>query len=128
MSVFGKKSPALETIVGSGTTVSGQVSAQGAIRVDGTIEGDVRADRVIVGETGKIRGNIRARGTVVGGSVEGDIDASESVELTAKSRTSGEIRTPKLTVAEGAFFDGSSRMQGEPPTSGAESTSSEESP
>jgi cytoskeletal protein CcmA (bactofilin family) len=111
--MFGKGSRKLETIVGDGTRVAGQVSAKGTIRIDGILEGDVDADWVVVGETGKMLGNIRSRGVVVGGSVAGNIEAAETVELMRGAKMTGEIRAPKLSVSEGAFFDGRSRMKGE---------------
>jgi len=109
--VFGKASRKLETIVGDGTRIAGKVSVKGTIRVDGIVEGDVQADWVIVGESGKIRGNTRTRGMVVGGSVEGNIEATETVELREKATMAGEIHTPKLGVSEGAVFDGRARMK-----------------
>jgi cytoskeletal protein CcmA (bactofilin family) len=87
------------------------VSVKGTIRVDGIVEGDVQADWVIVGETGKILGNTRTRGMVVGGSVEGNIEATESAELREKARMVGEIHAPKLGISEGAVFDGRARMK-----------------
>ena len=86
---------------------------KGTIRIDGIVEGNVQADWVVIGESGRVRGNIRTRGIVVGGSVDGNIDAEETVELAGKSSMIGEIFTPKLAVAEGAVFDGHSRMKGE---------------
>jgi cytoskeletal protein CcmA (bactofilin family) len=109
--MFGKGSRKLETIVGDGTRIAGEVDVKGTIRVDGIVEGDVQADWVVVGETGKIRGNIRTRGMVVGGSVEGNIQATETVELREKATMVGEIHTPKLGVSEGAVFDGRARMK-----------------
>ena len=111
--MFGKGSRKLETMIGDGTRVVGQVSVKGTIRIDGIVEGDLHADWVVVGETGKIVGNTQTRGMVVGGSVEGNIEAKETVELTAKASMAGEIRAPKLTIAEGAVFEGHSRMKGE---------------
>jgi cytoskeletal protein CcmA (bactofilin family) len=111
--MFGKGSRKLETIVGDGTRVAGQVSVKGTIRIDGIVEGDVHADWVVVGETGKILGNTLTRGMVVGGSVEGNIEAKETVELMGKASMTGEIHAPKLAIAEGAVFDGRSRMKGE---------------
>jgi cytoskeletal protein CcmA (bactofilin family) len=109
--MFGKGSQKLETIVGDGTRIAGKMSVKGTIRVDGIVEGDVEADWVVVGETGKIRGNTRTRGMVVGGSVEGNIEATETVELREKATMVGEIQTPKLGVSEGAAFDGRARMK-----------------
>jgi len=109
--MFGKGSQRLETIVGNDTRIAGKVSVKGTIRIDGTVEGDVQADWVVVGETGKILGNIRARGMVVGGSVEGNIEATETVELREKATMVGEIHAPKLAISEGAVFDGRARMK-----------------
>jgi len=111
--MFGKGSRKLETIIGDGTRVVGQVTVKGTIRIDGIVEGDLHADWVVVGETGKVVGNIRSRGVVVGGSIEGNIEATETVELTGKASMTGEICAPKLTVSEGAVFNGRSRMKGE---------------
>ena len=118
--MFGKGSRKLETIVGDGTRVAGQVSVKGTIRIDGIVEGDVHADWVVVGETGKILGNTCSRGMVVGGSVEGNIEATETVELMGNASMAGEIRAPKLAVSEGAVFDGRSRMKGETGSSDAQ--------
>jgi len=65
-------------------------------------------------------GNTHARGVVVGGSVEGNIEAKETVELTGKASMAGEIQAPKLAIAEGAVFDGRTRMKGETGASGAQ--------
>ena len=64
--MFGKGSRKLETIVGDGTRVVGQVSVKGTIRIDGIVEGDLHADWVVVGETGRIVGNTHSRGMIVG--------------------------------------------------------------
>lgn len=109
--MFGKGSQKLETIVGNDTHIAGKVSVKGTIRVDGIVEGDVQADWVVVGETGKILGNTRTRGMVVGGSVEGNIEATEMVELREKAKMGGEIHAPKLGISEGAVFDGRARMK-----------------
>jgi len=109
--MFGKGSRKLETIVGSDTRIAGKASVKGTIRIDGIVEGDVQADWVVVGETGKILGNTRTRGMVVGGSVEGDIEATETVELREKATMVGEIHAPKLAISEGAVFDGRARMK-----------------
>jgi cytoskeletal protein CcmA (bactofilin family) len=113
MSVFGKGSRELETIVGDGTRIAGELGVKGTVRIDGIVEGNVDADWIVVGESGRILGNARARGIVVGGTVEGNLHAAESVELAGKSSVSGEIVTPKLSIAEGAVFDGQSRMKSE---------------
>ncbi len=112
--MFRKNSPKIETILGHGTQIKWELAVQGTLRVDGVLEGDVRADCVIVGESGRIKGNVRSRAMVVGGGVEGNITADEVVELQRNARVFGEIRAGKLSVSEGAIFDGQSRMKPEP--------------
>ena len=110
--MFNKKpSQKLETIIGNDSTITGELNIKGTLRVDGIIEGDTFADWVIVGESGKIHGNVKSRGVVVGGQVEGNIDASEIVELKGKGEITGEICTAKLAMSEGAVFDGHSIMK-----------------
>jgi cytoskeletal protein CcmA (bactofilin family) len=109
--MFGKGSRKLETIIGDGTRIVGKMSVKGTIRLDGIVEGDVQADWVVVGVAGKIQGNILTRGVVVGGSVEGIIEATETAELRENARVVGEIHAPKLAISEGAFFDGRARMK-----------------
>ena len=110
--MFNRKSAQkLETIVGNESTITGELNIKGTLRVDGIVEGDIFADWVIVGETGRVRGNVKSRGMVVGGRVEGNIEASEIVELKGKGEVTGEICTVKLAMSEGAVFDGRSNMK-----------------
>lgn len=110
--MFGKKSvQKLETIIGNDSTVTGEMNIKGTLRIDGVVEGDIFSDWVIVGETGRIHGNVKSRGVVVGGRVDGNIDATEIVELKGKGQVTGEISTVKLAMSEGAVFDGRSNMK-----------------
>ena len=115
--MFGKSSAKLETVIGADSKITGELEIQGTVRVDGSVVGDIRADWVIIGETGRIRGNVQARMLVVGGRIDGNIDASEIVELKDKAQIFGEICTAKLTVSEGALFDGQSSMKRKKETS-----------
>jgi cytoskeletal protein CcmA (bactofilin family) len=114
MTMFGRKSQKLETIVGDGSELKGELIVGGTLRIDGVLDGDIRADWVIVGESGRIKGNVTSRGMVVGGKVEGNIEAGEIVELKPKACVVGEIRTAKLAVSEGAAFNGQSYMRAKP--------------
>jgi len=109
--MFGKSTKQMETIIGTESTIRGELAITGTVRIDGTIEGDIAADFVVVGEAGRIQGNIRSRGTVVGGHVDGNIESTETVELKNSARVIGEIRTAKLVMSEGALFDGLSCMK-----------------
>ena len=109
--MFGRSATKLETVIGPDSTVKGEMVVRGTVRIDGNLEGDIRADWVIVGETGRIRGNVKARAIVVGGRVDGNIEGSEIVELKPKAQVIGEICTLKLSISEGALFEGQSSMK-----------------
>jgi len=109
--MFGRSATKLETVIGPDSTVKGEMVVRGTVRIDGNLEGDIRADWVIVGETGRIRGNVKARAIVVGGRVDGNIEGSEIVELKDKGQVVGEICTAKLSISEGALFEGQSSMK-----------------
>jgi len=96
----------LGTIIGKGTNI------EGATRIDGTVNGKLIAnDTVTIGPTGVVKAEIRARSIVVGGRVEGNLIASEKVELQTKSELIGDITSKSLLVEHGAIFHGSSKMK-----------------
>ncbi len=111
--MFHRNSEKLESLVGTETTVRGDITTKGTIRIDGSVEGNVQADWVVLGEKSNIKGNVSARGVVVGGRVEGNLKVTEICEIKNKGEIYGEIITPKLAVAEGAVFDGKSTMKKE---------------
>lgn len=107
---FGKKAE-LNTIIGKGTTIEGSIKLQNSLRVDGKIKGNVNTpESIVVGKDGEINGEITVGNAVVGGKVEGKIEAKGKVVLESKSSFSGEMITAKLVIDEGAFFDGQCTM------------------
>ncbi|MDA8079732.1 MAG: polymer-forming cytoskeletal protein [Nitrospiraceae bacterium] len=111
--MFHRNTEKLESLIGSNSRFKGEIETSGTIRVDGTVEGQVAADWIVIGEQGRIKGNISARGIVVGGRVDGDLQAKEIVEIKNKGQVHGEVLTNKLMIAEGAVFEGRSTMQKE---------------
>ena len=111
--MFHKNTEKLESLIGSNSVVKGEIDTKGTLRIDGTVEGNVSADWVVVGENGTIRGDVIARGVVVGGNIDGNLRAKEIIEIKSKGKVCGEIIASKLTIAEGAFFEGRSSMQKE---------------
>jgi cytoskeletal protein CcmA (bactofilin family) len=102
----------LGTIIGKGTNIEGTVNIEGATRIDGSVNGKLVAnDTVTVGPTGVVKAEIKARSIIVGGRVEGNLIASEKVELQAKSELIGDITSKSLLVEHGAIFHGSSKMK-----------------
>jgi cytoskeletal protein CcmA (bactofilin family) len=111
--MFHRNTEKLESLVGAESTFRGDITTKGTIRIDGTVEGSVEADWVVPGEKADVKGDVSARGVVVGGRVEGNLRVGEICEIKNKGEIYGEITTPKLTVAEGAVFDGKSSMKKE---------------
>jgi cytoskeletal protein CcmA (bactofilin family) len=100
----------METLIGTESHFQGTVRSKGSIRVDGRVEGGVSADSVFIGETGEIQGDITAKTIVVGGKVTGNIIASTTLELQARSQVYGDLRTAQLIISEGAVFEGNCVM------------------
>jgi cytoskeletal protein CcmA (bactofilin family) len=97
--------------LGQGIQLKGELSFSGAVRVDGFFEGEiVRGEVLIIGEGGRVNGEIRVGTLQVSGHVQGNITATQRVELLASSRVTGTIRTPCLVIWKGAVFNGKSEM------------------
>jgi len=111
--MFHRNTEKLESLIGADSTFRGNIETKGTIRIDGTIEGNIEADWVILGEKSHVKGDITARGVVVGGKVEGNMTVKEICEIRNKGSISGELITLKLVIAEGGIFDGKSTMRAE---------------
>lgn len=103
-------------MIGADLAIIGQnitVIATSRVNVDGTIEGDVNGQEVIVGPNGKIMGTVTANHVQIEGEVNGAIRGS-SVQLMSTARVEGDIYHQKLAISEGAQFDGSVRRPQDP--------------
>jgi cytoskeletal protein CcmA (bactofilin family) len=105
---FGGK---IETVIGEGAEFKGNIHVPGAIFVNGRVHGPVRSDELItLGEKGEVEGDLVAPLVVVAGRLRGNIEAGAKVDLMATASVAGEIRTPKILIAEGAMFEGNCEM------------------
>lgn len=97
----------ITSIIGMGAECNGDFTASGAIRIDGTINGNVIVtDTVILGATGCVNGDINAQKVVIGGEVYGNLNVPEKVELTSTARVIGDIITNGIVIDEKAIFQG----------------------
>jgi cytoskeletal protein CcmA (bactofilin family) len=97
----------INTLIGDGSAVSGDVHANGFIRIDGDIDGDLDTDgNVIIGEKARIRGNLTAKSAIIGGIVLGDVSAKESVKLLSTSAVIGDIQTRRVQMEDKVVFNG----------------------
>ena len=109
------------SIVAKDLTITGNLQAQGVIRIEGRVVGNVQAgDQVLLCDGGVVEGDVVAREAVVGGRVLGSITGEERVELQASAVVQGDIATRRLTIQEGGRVNGAVRMEGVEVTRGAE--------
>lgn len=99
-------------LVGSGTTIKGEISSKGDVRVDGKIIGEVRSQgKIVVGDTGAIEGDIFCVNADFSGRINGKADVSELLSLKASAVFIGDIVTNKLSIEPGARFTGNCSME-----------------
>jgi cytoskeletal protein CcmA (bactofilin family) len=104
----------IRAFLGEGTSFSGTLQFEGAVRLDGRFEGDVSGgDLLIIGQSAAVRADIQVGSLVVNGRVEGNIVARKRVELLPTAQVSGTIKTPTLVVSDGAVFNGTCEMRRE---------------
>ncbi len=97
-----------------GTVISGSVSTESDIRIDGVLNGDVDCKgKVIVGPSGVIEGTINCVNAVVEGKVKGILTVKELLVLTETAHVACDLKTGKLKIDPGAVFNGKSEMGGQ---------------
>jgi len=97
----------INTLVGPGSLIRGEISVAGFVRVDGDIDGDLETTgRVIVGEKARIRGTVRCRKIIVGGVVQGDVIAPDGVSILSSGTVIGSVITRKLQVEPDVILHG----------------------
>jgi cytoskeletal protein CcmA (bactofilin family) len=111
--MFSKNTEKLDSFVGVNSHFKGDVRSKGTLRIDGTVEGNVEADWLILGEKATLRGDASARGIIVGGRIEGNIAAKEILEIRSKGQVIGDVAAPKLVVTEGGMLVGRTSMNRE---------------
>jgi len=104
------KSNALNSLV-SGTVVSGTVSSESHIRVDGKIEGKLYCKaKIIIGPTGFVQGEIRCENAFIEGKFDGELYVNELLNVRENANIKGEVQTKKLIVQSGATFNVTCQM------------------
>jgi cytoskeletal protein CcmA (bactofilin family) len=105
------------TIVSTGVILEGKLNSNGNVRIDGTVNGDIKAmGNVTVGESGEINGEISAENIIIGGRINGTVNAREKLTIESKSVLTGDIITKILEIEAGAKFDGKSTMNAQTPS------------
>ena len=97
----------INTIIGKGSAISGNLRVNGFIRIDGDIDGNLETDgNVIVGELARIRGNLTAKSVIIGGIIKGNVTASESIKVFADAAVIGDVISRKVQIDGSAVIHG----------------------
>ena len=95
------------SIIGPGMRVTGDCETDGTLRVEGTVEGTVRAGKaVVIGKDGVIVGDVETQDAIIGGRVTGAVVAESRLELQASCVIEGEIRARRIKLEEGGRVNG----------------------
>jgi cytoskeletal protein CcmA (bactofilin family) len=105
------------SLLSSDLTITGNLKTTGDIQVEGTVEGDIRAHLLTVGETANIRGEVVADDIVINGRVQGTVRGLK-VRLTSSARVEGDIIHKTIAIESGAQFEGTVQRQDDPLASG----------
>lgn len=115
--MFGKKQQGskpqsrIDSLIGSGTRIEGNVTFSGGLRVDGEIKGNVCAEKdadstLVISEQARIEGQIDVAHVVINGTVVGPVCATESLELQPNARVTGDVEYHQLEMQQGAVVQG----------------------
>ncbi len=105
------QAPSGGTYIGSNLTIDGTVSGSEPVLIEGTIRGKINLSGDLrIGTKGRVEATVHAKNVTVEGKLTGDVSADDKVELVASATVDGNIKAPKIIVAEGARFRGSVDM------------------
>lgn len=101
------------SILAQGCKFEGTVTVSGTFRVEGEFKGDIGTpESLIIGKTGVVNGSIKVKNAMIGGQLFGNIVAENKIELQSGSHVEGDIKTKRLVIDEGVFFEGNCSMGG----------------
>lgn len=97
--------------LGKGTRVTGKLTFEGPVRIEGQVEGEITArDTLTIGEGADVKAQITGNSIVIHGRVTGDVKANKRLEIQAPGRLVGNITAPVLVIHEGVTFEGQCAM------------------
>ena len=101
------------SVIGADLSVTGSLESKGELQVEGEVQGDIHAQRLVIGEQARITGGLVAEEVVVRGKVQGSIRGI-TVMFQSSSHVEGDVFHKSLTIEQGAFFEGKSRRSDDP--------------
>jgi cytoskeletal protein CcmA (bactofilin family) len=117
--MFGKsssKAQAIQSLIGAGTIIVGNISFSGGLRIDGSVQGNIKAvegshSMLVVSEQAKIDGEVQVAHLVVNGTINGQVTATQLVELQPKARVKGDVIYNAIEMHHGAVVAGTLKHQ-----------------
>jgi len=117
--MFGKEAESttgqgsLNSILGQGCKVKGDIELQGTIRIDGQFDGSIQCpETLIIGKSGVVKADVKVKNAIIGGKIVGNIASTNKIELQTGSHVEGDIQTTRLVIDEGVYFEGNCKMGG----------------
>ena len=97
----------INTILGKGSSVTGDLRINGFVRLDGDIDGNLETDgNVIIGDNARIRGDVKAKSVIISGIVVGNIIAQEGIKILSEAAVLGDVISRKVQIDDKATFNG----------------------
>ncbi len=99
------------SIIAQGCKFDGTVVVNGTLRIEGEFKGDIGTpESLVIGKTGVVHANCNVKNAIIGGQLFGNIVAENKIELQSGSHVEGDIKTKRLVIDEGVFFEGNCSM------------------
>jgi cytoskeletal protein CcmA (bactofilin family) len=119
------------SIIAQGCKFDGKVEVRGTLRIEGEFKGDIGTpESLVIGKSGVVHAKVKVKNAIIGGQLFGNIVAENKIELQSGSHVEGDIKTKRLVIDEGVFFEGNCSMGSahRQPSEPAQSTPSQAEP
>jgi cytoskeletal protein CcmA (bactofilin family) len=101
--------PSGSAALGKNVTVKGQIFAREDLTIDGEVEGTVECHehRLTIGPNARVQAGLKAREIIIHGSIQGNVDATDKIDIKKEAKLVGDIKTSRIVIEDGAYFKGS---------------------
>nr|WP_211193962.1 polymer-forming cytoskeletal protein [Pyxidicoccus fallax] len=107
-----QRSGEVHTLLGKGSEFEGKLTFEGQVRIDGKFNGQIiTKDVLVIGDGARVQAEIQAGTVIINGQVEGNVKATQIIELKTPGRVKGNLETPSLSMDRGVIFEGSLKME-----------------
>jgi cytoskeletal protein CcmA (bactofilin family) len=102
----------IHTLLGKGSEFEGKLTFEGQVRIDGKFSGQIfTKDTIVIGDGARVMAEINAGTVIIHGTVEGNVRATQLIELKQPGRVKGNLEAPALSMDRGVIFEGSMKME-----------------